>query len=89
MQVRIIGIAIIFALSQLSGPGTPKQRNSGPKSAAVKIRPIRSIRTIRGSTTEPLYPPEIDMPRPLFFHPTFVATGTVLVTPEAEDAPRP
>jgi hypothetical protein len=87
MQVRISLIAILFALTQLSGPETSKQRNSGPKSSAVKIRPIRPIRTIRGSECEPLYSPEIDRPRPLFFHPTFVAAGKVLLTPEVEDAP--
>jgi hypothetical protein len=100
MQVRIILIAILFALTQLSGPRIPKWKTAGPKPSAVKTR---TIRTIRGSTGAeintpdppliepprlvPLHPPEIDMPRPLFFHPTFVATGKVLLTPEVEDAP--
>jgi hypothetical protein len=85
-----------------SRAGLPRLPSAGPKPSAVKTR---TIRTIRGSTGAeintpdppliesprlvPLYPPEIDTPRPLFFHPTFVATGTVLFTPEAEDAPSP
>jgi predicted component of type VI protein secretion system len=42
MHLRTILIAILFALTQISGPGISMQRTAGPKPRAVQILTIRT-----------------------------------------------